>query len=236
MNVNRLSLRLTRNFLSFLTSISIITDELRHKGESVKADYQVSKPDMSQESTTDFLQFLVDPSMSNLFTFFFDQKEVVPFPVEVNLTDDKNINRSFSVQFKYNPEGPCQEGYLEPVSAKDKLDIASHKMNSQDKTIADRQMALKNTLVIDPEMQESILTDAQNLSSEIIDLIKSLEVFAFPNEEIFSMEEYSQFLLNRNLQVYLENLRLLGNKIHGLKGSCCFCYNLRKPFVTISKI
>jgi len=27
---------------------SIITDELRHKGESVGADYQVSKPDMNQ--------------------------------------------------------------------------------------------------------------------------------------------------------------------------------------------
>jgi len=176
----------------------------------------------NQESTTDFLQFLVDPSMSNLFSFSFDQKEDVPFPVEVNLTDDNKIVRSFSVQFTYNPDGPYQEGYLAPISAKDKLDIASHKMNSQDKTIADQQMALKSALVIDPEMQESILTDAQNLSSEILDLIKSLEVFAFPSEETFSMEEYSQFLLNRNLQVYLENLRLLGNKIHGLKGSCGF--------------
>ena len=27
---------------------SIITDELRHKGESVKADFQVSKPDMNK--------------------------------------------------------------------------------------------------------------------------------------------------------------------------------------------
>ena len=27
---------------------SIITDELRHKGESVKADFQISKPDMNK--------------------------------------------------------------------------------------------------------------------------------------------------------------------------------------------
>jgi chemotaxis protein histidine kinase CheA len=49
-----------------------------------------------------------------------------------------------------------------------------------------------------------------------------VESYAFPTEGRFNLEEYGRFLYNRNLQIFFENLRLLGNKIHGLKGSCGF--------------
>jgi len=175
-----------------------------------------------QQTPPDFLEYLSDPSLSYLFSFAFDQKEDIPFPVEIKLTDGEGFCRDFCVQFKYNPDGPFQEGRLEPVSAKDQLDLVSQKMKSQKKTIVDQEITLKRAVVLDAEMQESILTDTQNLSAEILDLTKSLEVFAFPNEGSFNLEEYSEFLLNKNLQVYCEDLRLLGNKIHGLKGSCGF--------------
>ncbi|MBT4643548.1 MAG: response regulator [Deltaproteobacteria bacterium] len=175
-----------------------------------------------QQTPPDFLQYLADPALSYLFSFAFDQKEDIPFPVEIKLTDGEGISRGFSVRFKYNPSGPFQEGQLDPVSAKDQLDLVSQKMKSQNKTIADQKDTLQNAVILDSEMQGSILKDAQNLSAEILDLTKSLAVFAFPGEGRFNLEEYGEFLFNRNLQVYSEDLRLLGNKIHGLKGSCGF--------------
>ncbi|MBT6613984.1 MAG: response regulator [Deltaproteobacteria bacterium] len=174
------------------------------------------------ESGPDFLQYLVDPSASALFSFSFDQQEDIPFPVDIELIDDEGAEHHFSIHFSYNSEGPWQEGTLMPVSVGDQLDLVSKKMENQGKKIEDQKQALSNAVIIDSEMQESILTDAQNLAAEILDLVKSLEVFAFPDEGGFNLEEYSEFLFNRNLQIYNENLRLLGNKIHGLKGSCGF--------------
>jgi len=88
--------------------------------------------------------------------------------------------------------------------------------------IKTQQKTLEKAVILDDKMKQSILKDARNLSTESLSLIKSVESYAFPAEGQFNLEEYGQFLFNRNLQTFFENLRLLGNKVHGLKGSCGF--------------
>ena len=176
----------------------------------------------------EFLPFLADPSLKPMFEFSLDQKEDIPFPMEINLTDEPGKQHNFTIQFKYNPEaccaegGPCMEGLLVPSGAGDQLELISRQMDSQKKKLEDQSDVLKEAIVLDDDMKQSILKDAQNLSAETLTLVKSLEGFAFPAESAFSLEEYNEFLFNRNLQVVYDDLRLLGNKIHGLKGSCGF--------------
>jgi len=170
----------------------------------------------------DFLQYLTDPALKELISFAFDQKEDVPFPIEIELIDDEQNSRYLTAHLKFFTDGPWLEGELEFTGANDQLGLVSQKMKSQHQTIKDQDKALESMVTIDADMQESILTDAQNISAEILALVKALEPFAFPDDVRFDLSEYDRFLLNRNLQVYNENLRLLGNKIHGLKGSCGF--------------
>ncbi len=170
----------------------------------------------------DLLQYLTDPALKELISFAFDQKEDVPFPIEIELIDDEQNSHHLTAHLKFISDGPWLEGELEFTSANDQLGLVSKKMKSQNQTIQDQGKALESMVTIDADMQESILTDAQNMSAEILALVKALEPFAFPDDVRFDLGEYDRFLLNRNLQVYNENLRLLGNKIHGLKGSCGF--------------
>lgn len=157
-----------------------------------------------------------------MISFAFDQKEDIPFPLELKLTDTEGSPLDFSVQLEFNDQGPCLEGSLKAIGANVQLELISQKIETQERRIEDQEKALKNAVIIDSEMQESILTDTQNLSAEILELIKSLEVYAFPDAGAFDLDEYKEFLFNRNLQLYTENLRLLGNKIHGLKGNSGF--------------
>jgi len=203
-----------------------LTIHMDQKGKLIYFDegvrqYLVADEENSAEEY-DFLKFLIDPSFENLIQFSFDQKEDVPFPVEVKLFDQEGKRKDFTVQFSYNIEGVFLEGSLVPISVGGKLDLVSGKMESQKKKIDDQTATLKQAVMIDSEMRENILTDAENLSDEILMLVKSLEAYAFPVEGPFSLEEFIQFIFNRNLQIYGENLRMLGNKIHGLKGSCGF--------------
>jgi len=174
------------------------------------------------QDSLDFRSFLLDSSLGQLLDFAFAQKENVPFPVEVRLLDAGGGEHHFSVQFRYLADGPFLEGQLIPAGAQDQLQLVSQKIEVKHRKIEDQAAELKKAVVIDSEMQESILTDARNLSAETLSLVKSLETYAFPDDSPFSLETYGEFLLNRNLQLYAENLRLLGNKIHGLKGSCGF--------------
>ncbi len=173
------------------------------------------KTDIRESQNPDFIQFLEDSSMEQLFSFSFDQKEDIPFPIEIKFTGDDNKEHHFSVQLCYDKRLHCLEGHLLPLMAKDQLGIISDKMESQRKS-------LEEAVILDDKMKQSILKDARNLSSETLSLVKAVESFAFPAEGQFDLEEYGQFLFNRNLQVFFENLRLLSNKIHGLKGSCGF--------------
>ncbi|MBF0287618.1 MAG: response regulator [SAR324 cluster bacterium] len=171
--------------------------------------------DSQEEGASNFTQYLIDPSVENLFSFSFDQKEDVPFPVEVKLLDNASVERNFTVQFQFKEELELLEGQLIPVGTEDQLAMISEKVEQQSE-------ALKNAVVIDPEMQREILTDSQNLSGEILNIIKSMAVYTFEEERVFNLEEYGKFLQGKDLYQYGENLRLLGNKIHGLKGSSGF--------------
>jgi PAS domain S-box-containing protein len=170
----------------------------------------------------DFIPYLMDPGNADFFRFSFDQKEDVPFPLELKFTDSDAKEHQFTSQFKYKTDGPCLEGELVLVSASDQLNLVSKNVKKQTEKLKAQEETLKSAVVVDKGMQRSILKDTQNLTSEILNILKSLEVFAFPAQGKFNLDEYNQFLYNRNLQIYTENLRLLGNKIHGLKGSCGF--------------
>ncbi len=181
--------------------------------ESAKKYFPVDFQDL--EEPVDFTQFLMDSTVENLFPFAFDQKEDVPFPVEVQLVDASSVEHNFTVQFHYQEEHDYLEGQLAPVGTDDQLALISEKVEKQSE-------ALKNAVVIDPEMQQGILTDSQNLASEILSIIKSISDYVFEEERVFNLEEYSKFIQGKDLYQYAENLRLLGNKVHGLKGSSGF--------------
>lgn len=168
-----------------------------------------------EETRPDFRQFLEDSSVEHMLGFAFDQKEDIPFPVEIRMTGENGREHRFSVQLCYCEEGPCMEGQLVPLNAEDQLGLISDRMKSQQKTLED-------AVILDDKMKQSILKDARNLAAESLTLVKTVESYAYPAEGQFNLDEYAQFLFNRNLQVFFENLRLLGNKIHGLKGSCGF--------------
>ncbi|MBU2509844.1 response regulator [bacterium] len=171
----------------------------------------------------DLTHWLCDPDSKNLISFAFTQQEDVPFPIEFELPDLNNSTKRYSVDLHYIINGPYIEGKLVPVSADGQLGLASNRMKNQQEKIREQEETLKNAVIIDVDTQNSIVKDAGNLAAEILVLIKALETFAYPDDnDLFNLEAYTQFVHNRNLQVYSENLRLMGNKIHGLKGNCGF--------------
>lgn len=170
---------------------------------------------LQQEEGSDFTPLLQDESVIPLFEFAFDQQEDLPFPVEVKLTDASGIIHHFQVQFTYLAKEACLEGHLSPIQTEDQLTVMNQHIERQEE-------ALKSSVLIDPEMQESILLDSQNLASEILTLIKALEPYVFSETEAFKLDRFKVFISNKNMQEYQENLRLLGNKIHGYKGTSGF--------------
>ncbi|MBF0279431.1 MAG: response regulator [SAR324 cluster bacterium] len=169
----------------------------------------------------DFSSFLCDPSVSALFQFSFDQKEDLPFPVEIKLSDASGTDRHFNIQFHYQHEGECLEGHLDPVGMEEQLNLISEKVEKQDES-------LQAAILFDPEMQKSILKDSHNLTEELLDLIKALTIFAFESGHHFNLEEYRKFIQGKPVYSYIETLRLLGNKIHGLKGTSGFLISQSK--------
>ncbi len=175
----------------------------------------------AQEIGPDFLQYLVDPSTQTLVSFAFDQQEDVPFPVEIQLKDAEGNTNNFNVELHYNSEESCLEGQLIPTGAKDQLAVMTQKMEDQKESMA-------NVAAMDPEMQQTVIADSQGLTAEILSLIKSLEPYGYPQEDEFDIKEYAQFIEDKNVLEYRENIRLLGNKIHGLKGTSGFLISASK--------
>ncbi len=180
-------------------------------------------PIASGNKTSDHIKNILDDSnVENLLQFAFDQNEDVPFPIEVTLTGMNGDKHPFAVDLKFQKGTKLLEGILNPTSAQGNLDIVSHRIENQSQIIKDQEESLKNAIIMDDETRQHITQDAHNLAGEILSLVKSLDNFSFPDDGIFNFEELCEFVSRKNLQVYSENLRLLGNKIHGLKGSCGF--------------
>lgn len=167
------------------------------------------------EAQPDFSPHVCDSSLLALFQFAFDQKEAVPFPAEIQLEDDSGVERHFTVQFQYDEASECLQGLLHPLNPNDQLAMMNDKIEQQAED-------LKSAVVIDPEMQDSILIDSQNLAKEILELIRSLEPYVYQETAQFEPAAFMSFTHNKNLQEYQETLRLLGNKIHGYKGTTGF--------------
>ncbi len=167
----------------------------------------------------DFIQFLVDGSVEPLFSFAFMQQEDVPFPVEVRIADETGQSHDFTVDLKYNTEEDIMEGELAPAGANEQLAVMNQKMEQQKESME---------MAIDPEMRQTVLDDSQNLAGEILALIKALESFGYPQEDALDLQEFGEFIQDKNIHEYRENLRLLGNKVHGLKGTSGFLISASK--------
>ena len=177
---------------------------------------------LGQKKSDPIKNILDDSNVENLLQFAFDQNEDVPFPVELTLPGENEDKHPFTVELKFQKEKNLLEGILNPTSAQGKLDVVSHRIENQSQIIKTQEESLKNAIIMDDETRQHITQDAHNLAGEILTLTKSLDNFSFPDDGIFDFEEFFEFVSRKNLQVYTENLRLLGNKIHGLKGSCGF--------------
>ncbi|MGK5095156.1 PAS domain S-box protein [Deltaproteobacteria bacterium TL4] len=160
-------------------------------------------------------QYLADPGVEPVFTFAFDQKENVPFPIEIKLNTPEGKPKIFSVQFQFSKKTESLEGNLIPSDTQEQVALVSDRIAKQEET-------LKASVMVDDETRENILTDSTNLAAEILVLIKELETFAFEEEDVFVWDNYKEFMRGKQIHVFQETLRLLGNKVHGLKGSSGF--------------
>lgn len=164
---------------------------------------------------SDFSGYVYNPSLIPIIEFAFKQKEDLPFPIEVKLIDRENTERHFNIQFKFEKKSHLLRGYLTPLEAEERIVLIQENMREQEKR-------LKSSISMDESMKQSILKDSWNLSLEIIELSRLIEPYAFPLDGLFNMDEYGQFIRNKNLFELFENMRLLSNKIHGLKGTTGF--------------
>ena len=155
---------------------------------------------------------LTDPGSKKLLDFAFSQKEDVPFPIELKLTDADEQVHAFTIQLKYRKDGPCLEGSLMPVKQESQLALMFKQVDKR----------LQNSVEITPEMRADIIKDSFNLASEALSSIKKLDGFVYKEEEIFNLDEYFIFIKSKRIQDYIEALRIIGNKLHGLKGSTGF--------------
>ena len=162
-----------------------------------------------------FIPYLADGSLQSIVHFSFMQKEEIPFPLEVKVTQPSGKVEQFQVHFHYHEAGPFLEGSLRPADSAQKVEAVNKQPEAQTEE-------LDNVVVIDEEMERSIVIDIQNLAQEILDLLKILESFEYSDTHPFNMEEIQLFLQNKNIAEYRENVRLLSNKIHGLKGNSGF--------------
>ena len=169
----------------------------------------------SSKNPPDFQQYLSDTTVGALFSFAFAQKEDLPFPVEIQFKDAAEVTRNFRVELAFNPEENCLAGQLVPLNTNDQVTVIAHHIEKQ-------QESLKKAVVLNAEMQATVIRDSQNLAHEILNLIKSLEEVGYPQEDHFDLQDYETFLEEKNCQAFEENIRLLGNKIHGLKGTSGF--------------
>ncbi|MGK5090685.1 response regulator [Deltaproteobacteria bacterium TL4] len=163
----------------------------------------------------DFLSLLEDPSLSSLFPFAFDQKENFPFPILVRFFDDRGKEHLFSTKLAYDAERNILVGKLVPQEKAVQFALVEKKMKKQEES-------LKSAVIVDPAMQQSILKDSNNLADEILVLVKALSSYAYLEENVFNFEEFKQFVFGKDMFIYHENLRLLGNKVHGFKGTSGF--------------
>ncbi|MGK0289244.1 MAG: PAS domain S-box-containing protein [bacterium] len=183
----------------------------------VYVDHTVVKfaPNLENLDQHLFSPYLNDPSIEPLFEFCFMQKEDFPFPIEISIPDKEGKENTFDVQLRYSPEENLMLGLLSPREVEHKAEIMSQHLEQQ-------QEQLDSAFLVDEQMQHSIIKDSNNLASEILTLIKKLEVFAYAEDVNLNIEEYSLFMRSKNAFEYTDFLRLLGNKIHGLKGNTGF--------------
>ena len=153
------------------------------------------------ETPQDITPYLVDQTIRPLVDFAFMQQEDVPFPVDFQL---KDTTQQLFLRF--------YEDYLE--ASFDEV------VEEQESNTVKATMDLSDT--IDPDMKVNILSDSQHLASETLDLVRILEIFAYPHEKEFDIEEYRNFIDDQNIDQYRENIRILANKVHGLKGTSGF--------------
>ncbi|MBU2515365.1 response regulator [bacterium] len=89
----------------------------------IQADAEIkeylAESGIEADSQPDFLQFLDDPSLEQLLSYSFAQKENIPFPIEIRFIGKNEKEHRFSVQLHFDREGPSLQGQLVPIMAGD---------------------------------------------------------------------------------------------------------------------
>ncbi len=155
------------------------------------------------EAPQEITPYLVDETIRPMIDFAFMQQEDVPFPVELKF---QNTAQQVFLRF--------YEDHLE-ASFDEVLEV-----QQTSEAEASDEMDFSDT--IDPDMKANILSDSKHLAGETLELVRSLEVCSYSNEEELDLEEYRNFIDDKNIDEYRENIRLLANKVHGLKGASGF--------------
>ncbi|MBU3917782.1 response regulator [bacterium] len=216
-----------------MKSFSAIADKLETVVEemTIKIDENLNVLFMD-ESIRQFLDFeltgnkdcgnlsscLSDPDSKSLLHFAFSQKEDVPFPIEIKIKDASDQQHVFSTHFKYEQSGPCLEGHLKPLNKDSQIALMFKQVDKR----------LQNSVEVTPEMKADIVKDSFNLAGETLASLKVLAEFAYSEEEVFNIDEYFQFIKSKRVNVFAETLRIIGNKIHGLKGTTGFILSSAK--------
>lgn len=174
---------------------------------------------IDKQNPPEITPYLTDANSKDLLLFCLDQKEDLPFPIDIKIVDGAKATY-YNTKLTYDSFEQVLTGTLTPADSAKQMDLITQKVEQQE---AD----LKSSVKIDDRMQKSIIKDSNNLSEEILEIIRGLKPFAYVSE-FFDLEDYNGFLRNKNVFNYKENIRQLGNKVHGLKGTTGFLSNETK--------
>lgn len=210
-----------------MKEFSAITEQLQHVSSEMQIQVD-EKLDIvfADESIKQFLEFelsdkqmcgniescLVDGNAKDLLEFAFKQKEDLPFPIELKTHDASNKEHVFSVHLKYEESGPYLAGNLVPLAQESKLAFMVKQVDKR----------LQNSVEITEEMKADIVVDCFNMASETLVCIKKMADFAYEEEQVFNIDEYFEFIKTRQVNAFMEHLKVLANKVHSLKGSTGF--------------
>ena len=170
------------------------------------------EPDQQGEFHRPYIMdYMVDKELEHLLDFAFEQREDVPFPIEIEFIDVEGQVCQFKVNFSFDPLRNILQGRATPLATDDGLIILSKQLEHQEEI-------LKRAVVVDQATAKSILKDCNNLIHELLDLLQKLKQFGFIEEDHFNLDEYKEFSQGKKLPDYCDWMRFFGNKLHGLKG------------------
>ena len=185
--------------------------QITYINEEFESLFSTYRPE-GQDSPVNFSSLLMEQDQISLFEFGFSQQEDIPFPVEIKVQAPSGKDCFFSVNFSYQQATEELEGRLLPLEADDQMAMMNDKIEAQKKII-------ESTALIDSATLHAIIEDSKNLSSDILNILRSLEPFAFQDDLSFDLKDLQEFFEDKNISKYQEEIKALENKLHSYKGT-----------------